>query len=128
MLLVFGKMFRRYSVLNVLLLMAFGIVALGCSSGTMSPMSVMHGESMECFNMFKDNSVISHKESGSASYLTLVLTLAVAFSSLSVLVSSAVAWMSYVRILFDVGNALIRCYDFLLRQFSEGILQPQIHS
>jgi len=94
----------------------------------MSPMSPMHGGDAECSGMFTNTFVVSHKELGAMQSAMLLLTPFLLLAVWSVLLVRLLISQHYlVGILLRARGKLLRFHDHILRQFSQGILHPQIY-
>ncbi len=129
MLLVLIKNLLHSSVSWFGLLIIFTVVALSCGTNFMSAMSAIHIGDMKCAGMFASEFFVSQKDLDSSlalAFLTSILFFLAVW--IIVLMSQLISTRCIVHRLLKFRNILLRPQDcYLLKQFSQGILHPQIY-
>lgn len=118
---------RFASILGGSLLIIFTIAILGCGSGAMVPDPGMHGQDAECSSMFKDTFAVSHKELRGIALVFLFVSLLAFTSWEDVFVRFLAAQRTQLRMVLYARSMLMRLHDYVMQQFSAGILHPKVY-
>lgn len=115
-------------IIGIVLTIAFIAAVLGCGTGFLPSMTSIHGKCTECFSMLTHLFIISNNYVGGVQLLLLLLTplFLIALRRLKPTQSSLFG-RKVTHAVLKLYYGLAQLYNLFLRQFSDGILHPNIY-